>query len=117
MANEADQAQPETAEAAEPTTAAELGASLDARRGQAAALRALLLARQRRYAEAETAFAQAAGIDRAVDLAQLDGFWELERGAHQAAVRAYEAVGRHRDAMMLRATLDGRYRPRLVRTA
>lgn len=100
-----------------PATATDLAAGLDARRAQAAALRALLLARQRRYAEAESAFAQAAGIDRTLDLGALDGFWELERGAHQAAIRAYEAVGRHRDAMVMRATLDGRYRPRLVRTA
>jgi hypothetical protein len=108
---------PDPAPAREPVDASALAAHLDERRAQAAALRALLLARQRRYAEAESAFAQAAGLDPALDLGTLDGFWELERGAHAAAVRAYEAVGRHRDAMGLRATLDGRYRPRLVRTA
>lgn len=101
----------------EPPGAVALAAHLDARRAQAAALRALLFARQRRYAEAEAAFAQAASLDPALDLADLDGFWELGRGAHEAAVRAYDGAGRPRDAMVLRATLDGRYRPRLVRTA
>ncbi len=101
----------------EPPGAVALAAHLDARRAQAAGLRALLFARQRRYAEAEEAFAQAATLDPALDLTALDGFWDLGRGAHEAAVRAYEAAGRARDAMLLRATLDGRYRPRLVRTA
>ncbi len=101
----------------EPPGAVALAAHLDARRAQAAGLRALLLARQRRYAEAEDAFAQTAKLDPTFDLSTLDGFWDLGRGAHEAAVRAYEGAGRQRDAMLLRATLDGRYRPRLVRTA
>lgn len=101
----------------EPPGAVALAAHLDARRAQAAGLRALLLARQRRYAEAEEAFAQTATLDPAFDLTTLDGFWDLGRGAHEAAARAYDVAGRQRDAMLLRATLDGRYRPRLVRTA
>ncbi|MCC6313594.1 MAG: hypothetical protein IT337_06240 [Thermomicrobiales bacterium] len=90
---------------------------LDRRRTQAALLRAMLLARRRRFAEAEAAFAEAASLDPGCDLTATDGFWELERAGHDAAAHAYETSGRPRDALLLRAKIDARYRPRLVRTA
>jgi len=87
------------------------------RRAGAAILRAIMLARQRRFAEAEAAFADAAERDPELDLARVPAFWELERGGQDAAVRALDAVGRRRDAMVLRARVENRYRPRIVRSA
>lgn len=87
------------------------------RRAAAAALRAVLLSRQRRVEEARLAFADAFGLDLELDPQGIAGFWDLERGAHEAAVHALEDAGRSRDAMLLRAKVDARYRLRLVRTA
>lgn len=87
------------------------------RRARAACFRAVLLARQRRFAEAQTAFADALRLDPAVDLTAGEGFWDLERAAHDAAIRAYEAAGRSRSALELRARIGVRFRPRLVRSA
>ena len=86
------------------------------RRARAAAVRGLLLARQRRFGPAEAAFAEAAGLDPALDLASVPTFWELQRGGQEAAVRAYEAVGRIRDAAVLGARLRYTFRPRPVPT-
>ena len=85
------------------------------RRARAAAFRALLLARQRRHGEAVAAFAEALGLDPAIDLTETATFWDLDRTAHLNAADAYEAVGRTRDAMRLRARVELRFRPRLVR--
>lgn len=129
LANAQAEAMPETVDAATPEpaeppadpepTAADAGdaTAADRRRAGAAILRAIMLARQRRFAEAEAAFADAAERDPDLDLARVPAFWELERGGQDAAVRALDAVGRRRDAMVLRARVENRYRPRIVRSA
>jgi len=86
------------------------------RRARAAAFRGLLLARQRRFAEAEAAFAAALRLDPALDPTTIPTFWELERGGHEAVVGAYQAVDRTGEAATLSARLRRTYRPRLVRT-
>lgn len=102
----ADTSSPETA--SEPLTATE-------RRARAAAFRGLLLSRQRRFAAAQTAFADAVRLDPALDLTSIPTFWDLERGAHEIVIRAYEETGRQPDAQALAARLRQTYRPRLVR--
>ena len=84
------------------------------RRARTAAFRGLLLARQRRFAAAQTAFIEAVRLDPALELTAIPTFWHLERGAHEAAVRAYAEVGRPREAAMLTARLRSTFRPRLV---
>ena len=84
------------------------------RRADAAALRALFLARQRRFAAAQAAFAEALRLDPGLDLPAVAGFWELERSGHEAAIRAYEAVGREREALILAAKVRQTFRPRLA---
>ncbi len=86
------------------------------RRARTAAFRGLLLARQRRFAADAMAFAEAVRLDPALDLTAIPTFWHLERGAHEAAVRAYEAIDRPREAAMLTARLRSTFRPRLVRS-
>ena len=98
--------------ALEPPTAAPLTAI--ERRARAAALRGLLLARQRRFAAARSAFAEAVRFDPALDLTAIPSFWNLERGGHEAAVGAYEEAGRRREATALSARVRQTYRPRLV---
>lgn len=91
----------------EPLTAQE-------RRARSAALRGMLHSRQRRFGAAQAAFTEAARIDPALSLESIPTFWDLERGAHEAAVRAYEAAGRTYDASMLASRLRTTYRPRLL---
>lgn len=86
------------------------------RRARAAALRGLLLARQRRFPGAEAAFAEAIRLDPTFDPTTMPTFWDLERGGHEAVVGAFHAAGRPRDAEALAARLRRTYRPRLVRT-
>lgn len=93
----------------EPLTAQE-------RRARSAALRGMLHSRQRRFGAAQAAFTEAARIDQTLSLESVPTFWELERGAHEAAVRAYEAAGRTYDASMLASRLRTTFRPRLVNT-
>ncbi len=85
------------------------------RRARAAALRALALSRGRRFASAEMAFTEAAGLDPRLDLTRTPTFWTLERAAHEAAIAAYVAVGRDRDAAVLRARVKSTFRPKVVR--
>ncbi|MDQ3695994.1 MAG: hypothetical protein M3464_20605 [Chloroflexota bacterium] len=94
-------------DAAEPLTAQE-------RRARAAALRGLLLGRQRRYGAAQAAFADAARLDAGLSLESIPTFWNMERGAHEAAIRAYEDVGRRHDASVLASRLRTTFRPRLL---
>lgn len=101
---------PDVPAASGPLTAAEV-------RARATALRALLLARQRRYDAAETAFVDAARFDPALDLASVPTFWALERGGHEAAIRAYERVGRPNEAALLAARVRRTFRPRMVPNA
>ncbi|MBA2519092.1 MAG: hypothetical protein H0V24_05465 [Chloroflexia bacterium] len=94
-------------DAAEPLTAQE-------RRARSAALRGLLLGRQRRYGAAQAAFADAARLDAGLSLESIPTFWNMERGAHEAAVRAYEEAGRRHDASVLASRLRTTFRPRLL---
>lgn len=91
--------------------------ALARRRASAAALRAVLLAQQRRYEEARVAFCDAFSLDASMEPQGIAGFWDLDRGAQDAAVNALEDAGRTRDAMLLRAKVEARYRLRIVRTA
>ena len=84
------------------------------RRARAAALRGLLLARQRRFPAAERAFAEAIRFDPALDLATIPTFWEMERAAHEGIVRVYDQEGQGRRASILAARLQERFRPRLL---
>lgn len=85
------------------------------RRARAAALRGLTLSRGRRFSAAESAFAEAARLDPALDLTRTPGFWALERAAHEAAITAYLAAGREGDAALLRARVRSTYRPKALR--
>jgi hypothetical protein len=91
-----------------PLTAAE-------RRARAAALRALALSRGRRVDAARDAFTDAALLDPTLDLTRTPTFWKLERAAHEAAIHAYDAAGRDRDAAVLRARVRSTFRPRALR--
>lgn len=91
-----------------PLTAAE-------RRARAAALRALAFSRTRRFDAALVAFIEAASLDPLLDLTRIPAFWKLERAAHEAAVEAYLAVGRDRDAAVLRAQVRSTFRPKALR--
>jgi hypothetical protein len=88
----------------------------DERRARAAALRALALSRGRQFAAAKAAFTDAARLDPRLDLTRTPAFWTLERAAHEAAIDAYTAVGRDRDAAVLRARVRSTFRPRALRT-
>src|SRR5687768_319549 len=85
------------------------------RRARAAALRALALSRERRFDAARAAFAEAAGLDPALDLTRTPAFWKLERAAHEAAIDAYQQAGRDRDAAVLRARVQSTFRPKALR--
>lgn len=84
------------------------------RRARSAALRGLLLGRQRRFDAAQAAFAEAARLDPTLSLDSVPTFWNMERGAHEAAVRAYDEAGRKHDASMLASRLRTTFRPRLL---
>jgi hypothetical protein len=85
------------------------------RRARAAALRAMALSRERRFDAARAAFAEAAGLDPVLDLTRTPAFWRLERAAHEAAIAAYQQVGRDRDAAVLRARVQSTFRPKALR--
>ena len=84
------------------------------RRARASAVRGLMLARKRCYGTAQEAFAEAATLDPALDLASVPTFWELHRAGQETAVRGYERAGRIRDAAVLAGTLRYTFRPRAL---
>jgi hypothetical protein len=86
---------------------------LDLRSARSAAVRGIFFARSRRFAEAEASFADAATHSQ-LDLAATPGFWDLSRAGMDAAIRAYEANGRFRDASALAARIRVMYRPKSV---
>ncbi len=108
LATEPERDSPAASDPSGPLTAAE-------RRARAAALRALALSRGRRIASAEVAFTEAANLDPRLDLTRTPSFWTLERAAHEAAIAAYVAVGRDRDAAVLRAQVRSTFRPKALR--
>lgn len=85
------------------------------RRARAAALRALAFGRERRFDAARIAFVMAARLDPSLDLTRTPAFWQLERGAHEAAIAAYLEVGRDDDAALLRARIRSTFRPKPLR--
>lgn len=95
--------------------AADAPLSANELRARAAALRALALARGRRFESSRSAFTEAARLDPALDLTRTPGFWKLERSAHEAAIDAYIVVGRDGDAAVLRARIRSTYRPKPIR--
>lgn len=83
------------------------------REGRHEAVRGLFAARSGALDVALQHFTVAAKCDE-VDLTAVPGFWNLTRGQMQAAVDAYEAVGRYRDAAALDAHIATIFRPSLV---
>ena len=107
-ARQQEPALPATVDIAAPLAANE-------RRARAAALRGMVLSRERRFDAAKTAFAEAAGLDPVLDLTRTPAFWTLERAAHEAAIDAYALAGRERDAAVLRARVHSTFRPKPLR--
>jgi hypothetical protein len=107
--------------AREPAMPATIAVDTDApltaneRRARAAALRALAFSRARRFDAARTAFTEAARLDPLLDLTRTPTFWRLERAAHEAAIAAYAATGRERDATVLRAQVHSTFRPKRLK--
>jgi hypothetical protein len=83
------------------------------RGASAAATRGLFLARSGRFDDASEAFTIAAR-EGSIDLTAIPGFWELPRGGMLAAVEAYEATGRFREAASLSARVRLKFKLRLV---
>ncbi len=81
------------------------------RRSRAAAVRGLMHARQCRFLLAQEAFAEGLVMDPGLDLVAMPTFWDMPRGGQEAAVRAYEQVGRIRDAATIRRTFTPRAVP------
>jgi hypothetical protein len=96
--------------------AREIVLTADERRARAIALRGLCQSRAHRFDAARASFVEATLMDPKLDLAKLPDFWRLPTGAHQAAIEAYEQVGRRRDAAALTAAVRTTFRPRLFRT-
>jgi hypothetical protein len=94
---------------------ASLPLAANERRARAAALRAMALSRERRFAAAGAAFTEAARLDPVLDLTRTPAFWTLERAAHEAAIDAYVQAGRERDAAVLRARVQSTFRPKPLR--
>jgi hypothetical protein len=95
--------------------AREIVLTADERRARAIALRGLCQARGHRFDAARGSFVEAIQMDPVLDLAKLPDFWRLPQGAHQAAIEAYEQVGRRRDAAALTAAVRSAFKPRLFR--
>jgi hypothetical protein len=95
--------------------AREIVLTAEERRARAIALRGLCQSRAHRFEAARASFVEATTMDPVLDLAKLPDFWRLPQGAHQAAIAAYEQVGRTRDAAALTASVRSMFKPRLFR--
>jgi hypothetical protein len=95
--------------------AREIVLTVEERRARAVALRGLSQCRGHRFEAARGSFVEAAELDPAIDFAKLPDFWRLPQEAHQAAIEAYEIVGRTRDAAALTAAVRTAFRPKLLR--
>ena len=78
-----------------------------------AAVRGVLAARDGDVDTAARFFTEAAR-EPAIRFQVVPGFWGCPRGGMNAAVAAYEAAGRIRDAAALAATIRTRFRPRVL---
>lgn len=87
--------------------------SEEVRIGRHEAVRGLFAARAGALDVATRHFAIAARCHE-VDITAVPGFWNLTRGQMRAAVEAYTAVGRYRDAAALDAQIASVFRPSLV---
>ncbi|HWK79802.1 MAG TPA: hypothetical protein VNP95_03505 [Thermomicrobiales bacterium] len=85
----------------------------DQRLARLAAVRGVLAARNGDLDAAHAHFLEAAR-EPTIRFQVVPGFWGCSRGGMNAAVAAYEAAGRVRDAAALAATIRTRYRPRAV---
>lgn len=83
------------------------------RQARLAAVRGVQAARDGRIDDASRWFAEAVA-DPSIRLQDVPGFWDCTRGGMQAAVDAYEAAQRFRDASTLAAIIRTRYRPRAL---
>jgi hypothetical protein len=81
-----------------------------------AAVRGILAARDGDFDRAAELLRDAAAVP-SIHFTEVPGFWSLSRRGMQAAIDAYEASGRLRDAAALSAQIRLRYRPRAVRPA
>lgn len=90
------------------------GLSDSERAGRLAAVRGVFAARDGDLELAADYFC-AAVREPAIDLGDVPGFWRLSRAGMTAAIDAYEAAGRHRDASAMSARIRTVFRPRLVR--
>jgi hypothetical protein len=84
------------------------------RAARLAAVRGVFAARDGELELAADYFCEAVR-EPAIDLAEVPGFWRLSRAGMTAAIDAYEAAGRHRDAAAMSARIRTVFRPRLVR--
>ena len=85
----------------------------DEREARHHAVRGLYAARAGAVDAAEDCFTQAAACAD-IDLCEIPGFWQLDRTAMLAAVRAYEVNGRLREASALNARIRVSLRPRVL---
>lgn len=85
----------------------------DERRARLAAVRGVLAAREGDL-DAAAAWFRDAACEPSIRFQVVPGFWGCTRGGMEAAVVAYEAAGRFRDAAALAATIRTRYRPRAM---
>lgn len=85
----------------------------DERHARQHAIQGLYAARAGTLEAAEHHFTQAASCIN-VDLCEIPGFWQLPRSGMIAAIRAYEATDRLREASALNARIRTQMRPRPI---
>ncbi|MGC4107701.1 MAG: hypothetical protein QM753_15375 [Thermomicrobiales bacterium] len=85
----------------------------EVRLARVAAVKGVLAARDGDL-DAATAWFTEAAQEPSIRFQVVPGFWGCTRGGMDAAVLAYEATGRLRDAAALAATIRTRFRPRMV---
>jgi hypothetical protein len=83
------------------------------RRARHSAVHGLYAALAGDIEDASAWFLQAVSIHD-IDLTDIPSFWQMPRGAIEAAAVAYECVGRFREAAMVQARLRTEFRPRNV---
>lgn len=84
------------------------------RQARLAAVRGVFAARAGHF-DAATGFFLIAAREPAIDFSDVPGFWRLSRAGMQAAIDAYEAADRVRDASALAARIRTVFRPRPLR--
>jgi uncharacterized protein with von Willebrand factor type A (vWA) domain len=77
------------------------GPEHDRRQAQAAVRQAMLAARHGAYEPAEAFFTAAFSLDRSLEPARIDTFWQLDLAGIETAERALRNAGRQHDALAL----------------